>query len=174
MKVRISKAEVLKAIAEEPLLSPGRWMTHKDGAKDPATLLSGDTENCKVCAVGAVFRRLLPLDTPVGNAVHCLDLNITWHNCMDEDNLGENRALVLEKANDILEQGSPWNALSYAFEGLCQAYDIHAFSPMTVRIKAALEAVRLELAEFVTAKFPDDIEINVAGYKPRIPYKELA
>jgi hypothetical protein len=197
VKIRISKSEVLKAIAEEPMLFPGFWLG--DATLDgqgvvyaeitPLGLKAGDTAACRVCAVGAVFRRLLPADLEASEAVKCVESNISGrYQCVpdieereypdDSDDDEEEPPLsyldqVQQGALDMLRADEPWNALSYLFEGLCQAYELRALYSTKAARTRAQAPVRRDLAAFVTNAFPEDLTLEVAEYRPRIPYKEV-
>ncbi len=204
MKIRISKAEVLKAIAEEPMLSPGFWLGDAElhgryvdyKAITPLGLKAGDLKACRVCAVGAVFRRLLPADLEAKAAVTCVEDNISGRfNCVpDHEDIEEEIAAeeakaeedeyddadvpsyldrVADRARDILAADQPWNALSYMFEGLCHAHGLRdVYSSKVVRERAQAP-VRSALTAFVTEEFPEDLTMEVADYSPRIPFKEF-
>ncbi len=186
MKIRITKAEVLKAIKEEPLLSPGWWFSHRTvGAYDPSPVLegmtAGDTTNCKVCAVGAVFRRTLRDNLPALDANDILKSNLRGIHISAD---GANGKLQMqERARRELRHGHHWNALSVMFEGLCDLYDVKSApvymdSPDDTADRAALFAsltkVREELAQFVTETFPDDLTMEVPDSGTlKGPYKEF-
>jgi hypothetical protein len=89
---------------------------------------------------------------------------------------------MLARAKRQLDSGYPWNALSVAFEGLCEIHGVKAgplFQPDRAvpldsnRLLAGLTKVREELASFVDDVFPEDLSLESPGTVLKAPYKEF-
>lgn len=138
--VTITKAQILEAIAEEPL-APKHWAWEPIlySHNDPVA----DEKDCNVCAVGAVMRRVMRVPTIRGNTGYLRDVCAYVANGAASDwryYLGEKEYLT---------------ALSARFEGLggglCE-YD--------------LTKVRAILSAWVTEEFPDSFEQDINGFLP--------
>ena len=139
----VTKEQILDAIMTEPL-KPGSWFSVYSGTADP--------QLCPVCAVGAVLRKacnVIPFDnghytTPSGDIRHVMDDVINWdYPCTYVNTEG-------------FLPDTPWmNKLSAVFEDMC--YEVEDEPDQ----KLAMEAVRLELCDYVREEFPENIEVNV-------------
>jgi hypothetical protein len=173
MKIRITKAAVIKAIREEPLLSQGYgwamfrgdgvcWLTQTAArgakAKDPDV-------PCGVCAVGAVLCSVLSskgsdrnVNQLVGyNYIGCGPIEgYTSRDCWRRTPV-ERRQLRIQArlvVMNLLEAGRPLDSLSCIFETESN------LSPRTARSRTVA---------FVREHFPSAIELEVGG----IPLKGL-
>lgn len=142
----VTKREVLDAIRHEPL-EPGMFYR----GSVPAKRVS---QTCPVCAVGAVIRRQLAYGQDIVDAVpHAACYAVGDGNTVAEVGF---EFMV----DDELAAGRWWAALSCEFERLC---DLHRDS----RDKLRTGTVRRELARWVRAHLPDEMEMDVGDAKPR-------
>jgi hypothetical protein len=175
VKIRVTKAEILKAIREEPMLAPGWWVAHVAMTSQnqtrqaiPEALTLGQTDVCKVCAVGAVLRRVLPPEVLAKEAYDVAVNAVTGDDCTPMNAYSEES--VLADARRVLAR-SPWNALSYAFEGLCRVHGgLHPYAGLAPE---PLAKVREALAKFVEEEFPEDLPLYLGSTAPKDPYKEF-
>lgn len=135
MKITITKANVIQALAEEPL-SPG-YFAHIYGT-EPV-----DHNTCKVCAVGAVLRRANV------KTINSSGFRATGDNCYLSPS-----SLDAGIAEDMARDGSYMAALSCLFEGECERRWIGTG-------KDAPNDVREICIDFVTRHFPEMLEIDV-------------
>lgn len=107
MKTVVTKAQILRAVREEPLWSRA-FIT-------PTTIYGYDAtatrENCKTCLVGGVFRRRYRRNR----------IQEVWS--LIDGNTSGDYALMAAGLKVALEliPVAPWNALSVAFETICVA-----------------------------------------------------
>lgn len=130
---RITKAQVLEAIANEPLW-PGNWV---------ALFIPQDQtpDNCNVCAVGAVLRHKgLPRDEITQAGDQLLDR-------------GDISSEYWENIPVLLKDKLYLNALSVKFEYLCEDHDYSK--------ARGLKTIRKKLAQFVEENFPNSFDPQI-------------
>lgn len=136
--VRITKAQVLKAIKAEPLtaLQQGTWIWSNE---DHRPSLPAMDPSCVVCAVGAVFRRaVLRRDAGFQEVAELGDALV-------DAGVVSGKAFVKEE----LAAGNHLNALSCVFES------------------ALPRNRRRDALAFVRRHFPPTIDVYIDGFKPR-------
>ncbi len=170
-KFRISKQDVIEAIRTEPLLAPGSWMTTWDKDNDSTgdwSSLEGTTTSsapnpsveCRVCAVGAVIRRIIDTDTPLSKGRFFINENLNFS--YNVTSLGLVPKEELFQRGAALAKHKPWNALSIVFETLAQTHGLKAPNrgANRARYREALQNVRTDLVEFVEKHMPEDLVFN--------------
>jgi hypothetical protein len=158
MIVTMSKAEVIRAIQEEPYLHLGSWAYSKHTECAIADEYK-PLNPCGVCAVGAVFRQALD---PHRNAVCTLE-RLTRTKGEESPNFAggiyQTQEKLFSKAQGVLNQGMPLAALSLVFESEIEGeYDDSD--------RSYLEIARGQAVKFVQLHYPDSIDIDIEGAAP--------
>lgn len=184
MIISISRADVIKAIREEPVLASGNWFHYEiDGKVDgrgPGTTPSffrgdlrkttqiADVKVCGVCGVGAVMRRVLSADQAVQslfNAVNAAtaDLPTTPMYWADYES----------EALRLVEDGAYMAALSVFFEGATNAHGLLKYGDKDQPTQEAMAGVRQDTIDFIHENFPSMIDIDINGALPAADVVEL-
>ncbi len=149
-QLRITKALLLKALREEPLLSAGTWVSTVDETRLLGGFTIREKESCKVCAVGAVLRAVLAPDMDANVINRLANLNARGACGANDYRSTED---ILEAGGRVLRMDDPWSALSHVFESLWTYYSAKGVPREHLR-----EAVRPQLIKFAELELPDDIE----------------
>lgn len=149
MKI-VTKYVVMTAINYEPLRS-GRFIQPRSKVAK-INKVSAAKKNCYVCAVGGVIRSIFRRKT-IKQIEALSDINV-W------DELPYGTRSPLSNANTFLYSDemvalvlkNPWNALSVAFETVCDRYSLQDEDDVIL-------AVRADLVEWVDKMFPMSVKI---------------
>jgi hypothetical protein len=148
VRVRITKAQAIEAIRTEPSLQAGVWASPKTGTSPYYIgldqLRASDTEQCHVCAVGAVLRQLLDETNSAGTIGVVAGRNTSGGDVRPE---ATRLVAFVAQARRHLKGGRVWNALSIIFEGYSN-------------LKSRAATAREDTIAFVEAEFPDDWELD--------------
>lgn len=139
-KVKIKRRMILEAIRREKLRA-GSWL--RPGQKDTRRLSQMTVKSCKTCAVGDIFRKLVP--TANANKVSLWLLEYIKGKYDNSDTAAE----AQYSAAAEIERGNYLTALSGMFE--------------TLYIKAP-ETWRKDLAAWVKANLPNEIVVDIDGF----------
>jgi hypothetical protein len=151
-KVRITKAVLLQALREEPLLKARSWVTLLDAEASTYSRKVKEEGVCQVCAVGAVLRAVLDPETSVGTIHSVANQNATGScGSVHYASLEE----LFEGARGVLVEDEPWSALSHAFESLWSYYQ----TDFRIAPEQTRELVRAQLVRFVEEALPEDISL---------------
>lgn len=134
-KLIITKAQVIKAIREEPL-TPQVFVGYpiRDGQK------------CSVCAVGAVMRQSIPLIKKD---------KLEWV-CRQATGDGEVSSTTPERVASMLREKHYLNALSATFEDQCEEAGFYCGTLITKN-----QPIRERLVTWVKKNFPTRFSITV-------------
>jgi hypothetical protein len=142
----IKREEIVAAIMTEPVLQPGSWLEIPKDERGRYMLNAPKNTPCPACAVGAVMRRVLPVEATLSDIADAASSS-TWYG--SESGYSD--------IKEEIEAGRWMNVLSVFFEAeaLRQNSRHDDWSP------EFMEAVRTNTAEFVRANFPEEIEVAV-------------
>ncbi len=152
-QLRLTKAQVLKAIREEPLLVPGSWSIAVPGSGPRGARIVGDDQYCQVCAVGAVLRKVLDPAQSLSTIGVTATRNVgTAYSAVPKYTV----EAIYASGQEVLamENEGPWSALSHVFEslGVIHRNDIG---------EMALPQIREDLLVFAERYFPEDLTLRV-------------
>jgi hypothetical protein len=156
--VIITKADVLKALEEEPVLKAGAWMRvrmggseYPDGSIQRGSVPLESVELCAVCAVGSVMRRALGPEAMIDEFYNSVS---RVKQAMPEDYYNFER-----EAAEMVGR-CPMSALSIFFEGISRRERNNALYLLSRDASAESEdaRVRKATAAFVMSNFPDEFD----------------
>lgn len=191
-KVNVTKARIARAIAKEPVLTPGAWASMVKDAKarlDPDDLYTGFDEtmlkklktkskDCAVCAVGAVMRDILDPSQNACAIENASEQAVTGPSgYLHEFDIApviytkEDRKGLYKNAKETVAAGAPMAALSMLFEGLSSYYRQQRNSrELTTR---DLAQIRRSVVAFVQTNFPYKVTIDIDGARPAKDVKKV-
>ncbi len=173
-RYRLTKAQVLKAIRDEVNLGSGKWMqTQLLPSEANRDRQIAEVQECKVCAIGAILRDILPPDTPLSRFDQTASqlapgVNPTY-SCPTLWQV-QNR---MDAEQPYIRQGQVWSSLARVFENLWSYH--HRPDVTTDADDVKRERVRADLLKYVEEAFPEDVQLSVSNgtvFKPSVKLLE--
>jgi hypothetical protein len=159
MIIKLTKADVVKALEEEKFLEAGSWISlASDKIHDRTFMLSQLPTGCGVCAVGAVMRRVLSPDQPVRALWDAIETDTEGASVTPDTESSD----YIGEAEHLLAQGHYLAGLSVFFEGAWRDGE-HQYTEAEIR---AL------MTDWVNENFPDAFEVDINGALP-LPHIEV-
>lgn len=151
--VEITKEQVIKALKTEPLKA-GNWITLGRSGPD-GEWIEYDDSSCPVCAVGAVLRNTL-------DEKKYRITDAAWYIFTGQNTIGQGDTEL-----ELLESltGPHIVRLSQYFEGLWSLARKRGRNWDLSRHQ--IYRIRKKMIAFVEKNFPESIELDINGYKPK-------
>lgn len=152
--MKISKAQVIKAIQNERHLYGDQWVSE--------TRSTPPSNKCRACAVGSVLKAYLAADTSSST------IGIVANSLTNQDRVCVFDKTAEDKAMELLDKGLYLNALSVFFENSFDKHS-HRMKSMSDHAKyRRTKKVRTETIAFVKKHFPKFITLALPFWaKPR-------
>ena len=148
MRIRVSKADVIQALVDEPIetFDWGNWAraVNEDGV-----------EVCTACAVGIVVRDLIAKNNDAGD-VTALCFNLCSQGHFTPHSLDS----FEEEAEEALRNRDYMGAISLFYEGLCRKrYENEEDTSMNQIVSATVQFIEDNFPESMEIKYPDNLSI---------------
>jgi len=155
--VRITKADLIEALRSEPInnFQAGKWASNDQGLSTRD--LADERESCKVCAVGAIVRKVISSNNSA-SAVCVISDSMTANApiaCVSMDRMESFRDHLL--ADELY-----MNAISVMFESECHSLS----SKSTNTVRKEMQNVIDRVISFIEERFPESFIWHPADHLP--------
>lgn len=165
VSIKVTKKQIIEAIQTEKHLFAGEWIVGADD--DWAHRGEGQrTKFCNVCAVGAVLKNSVRMDTPSWKIRNIAIINTSAGRYIME---GAGETELDAEVKRLLDRKLYLNALSCVFEGEWERATDRMRSESRHAHYRRIKKVKARTTEFVKKKFPAYITIALEDVFPRNP-----
>lgn len=158
--VRITKADLIEALRSEPIhhFQHGQWAWNGEGQS--TRNLDDKRESCRVCAVGAIVRKVISSNNSV-SAVCVISDSLTKNGNIAYVSMDRMKTL----RDDLLQDGKYMNAVSVMFESECH----WLWSMHRELLRTEMPNVIERVISFIEESFPESFVWHPA---PDLPVRD--